>query len=218
MRRFAAKLTLQCHCSSAYAYIGLDFLLRMPQKPSSYSSRTSTSLKVRPFAPETLLRRPWRDGVPLFELSPVLSYGLAPVVRTSNPRIPLNLKGLPAKKACVWPAVPLAIPRCAPYLTLSPRRFSLPATSMTARPNHRSAASGQSGARTSVVPPIVILIRRVGWLCVSRCSQLFHSGRFSVARFHNARKMASAHPVQATSSIQPLPSLVSDSKTCCDQR
>ncbi len=48
MRRFAAKLTLQCHFSSCFNfYLGLDFLLELSQNQAPHSSRPSTSGKAR---------------------------------------------------------------------------------------------------------------------------------------------------------------------------
>src|SRR5712664_2758232 len=86
---------------------------------------------------------------------------------------------------------------------------------MTARPNHLPAASTCTpGLRTASRrrPGIPI---RYPWLalCLALLAILSTLAGFQVARFHDVwAKWLSARPVQTASSIQPLPSLVSDSK------
>src|ERR1700704_3564720 len=86
---------------------------------------------------------------------------------------------------------------------------------MTARPNHRSAASGATlKPHVRSHRPSGILIRP-GRLAVllALLAALSTASGFQVARFHDVwAKWLAAHPVQAASSIQPLPSLVSDSR------
>src|SRR6266850_3129204 len=166
-------------------------------------------------APGHFCGRPCRDGVSLFNPSLFFRTVSHSAVRTSHSPNPTEPKGFACEKACVWPAVPLAILAVPPILTLSPRRFLCAATSMTARPNHRSAASGATpGPHVRSYRASSILIRpgRLA-LCFALLAALSTAAGFQVARFHNVwARWLSAHPVQATSSIQPLPSLVSDSK------
>ena len=70
---------------------------------------------------QTLLRE--RDGVSLFNPSLFFRTVSHSAVRTSNSPNPTEPKGFACEKACVWPAVPLAILALPPYLALSPRRF-----------------------------------------------------------------------------------------------
>src|SRR5882762_6342564 len=87
MRRFAAKLTLQCHFSSCFNfYLGLDFLLELSQNQAPHSSRPSTSGKARLLHAGGSARANWfrmvlRDDLPhLLALppssGPVLSDGI----------------------------------------------------------------------------------------------------------------------------------------------
>ena len=83
---------------------------------------------------------------------------------------------------------------------------------MTARPNHLPAAS--EATPEPLVRASAVLIRP-GWLalCLALLAALSTAAGFQVARFHDVwAKWLAAHPVQAASSIQPLPSLVSDSR------
>src|SRR6267378_2771327 len=86
---------------------------------------------------------------------------------------------------------------------------------MSAPSNRLSAASRHTpGLRTASRggPGIPI---RYPWLllCLALLAILSTLAGFQLARFHDVwAKWLSAHPVQAASSIQPLPSLVSDSK------
>jgi len=144
MRRFAAKLTLQCHCSFRLRLILAWFcLLRNCRKNSSYSRRPSTP-QVRPFAPRTFCGSLGAADSVVVSTLPVL------FVRSRTPWYvpvtpdPTEPKGFACEKACVWPAVPLAILAVPLTLTLSPRRFLARRTSMTARPNHRSLPPGPS--------------------------------------------------------------------------
>src|SRR6266850_1394598 len=157
-------------------------------------------------APGHFCGRPCRDGVSLFNPSLFFRTVSHSAVRTSNSPNPTEPKGFACEKACVWPAVPLAILAVPPILTLSPRRFLCAATSMTARPNHRSAASGATpGPHVRSYRASSILIRpgRLA-LCFALLAALSTAAGFQVARFHNVwARWLSAHPVQATSSIQP---------------
>jgi len=67
--------------------------------------------------------RPCGDGRVIVRPLPVLSYGLALAVRTSNSPNPTEPKGFACEKACVWPAVPLAIPALPPILRLARAGF-----------------------------------------------------------------------------------------------
>jgi HEAT repeat protein len=86
---------------------------------------------------------------------------------------------------------------------------------MTTRPNHLPVASRAT--------PEPLLGSHRAWathlrpgrvaLCLALLGAVSTAAGFQVARFQNAwAKWLSAHPVQAASSIQPLPSLVSDSR------
>jgi hypothetical protein len=96
MRRFAAKLTLQCHCSSCLRYIlAWIFYSECRKNQAPYSSRPSTSLKAQ--VDVSVIR-------PLFFRTVARS-----AVRTSNSPNPTEPTGVARKNARVWPAVPLAI-------------------------------------------------------------------------------------------------------------
>src|SRR6266403_4323788 len=86
---------------------------------------------------------------------------------------------------------------------------------MNARPNHRSAASGETPeplVGSHRASAILIHPRRLA-LCLALLAALSTAAGFQVARFHDLwAKWRSPNPAQAASSIQPLPSLVSDSK------
>src|SRR5467141_2467830 len=86
---------------------------------------------------------------------------------------------------------------------------------MTARPNHRSPAAGATPEpRVGSHRASSILIRpgRLA-LCLALLAALSTAAGFQVARFHDVwATWLSLHPVQAASSIEPSPSLVSDSK------
>ncbi len=86
---------------------------------------------------------------------------------------------------------------------------------MSAPSNRLSAASRHTpGLRAASRrgPEIPIRYRWLA-LCLALLAILSTLAGFQAARFHNVwAKWLSAHPIQAASSIQPLPSLVSDSK------
>jgi HEAT repeat protein len=86
---------------------------------------------------------------------------------------------------------------------------------MNTWPNHLSAASGRTpGQPTAAHHKSGIPIRPL-WLalCLALLAVLSTAAGFQVARFQATwAKWLSPHPVQAPSSIQPSPSLVSDSK------
>jgi len=85
---------------------------------------------------------------------------------------------------------------------------------MNARPNQLPAVSRAPGQRTASRRGLGISIRpRWFALCLALLGVLSTAAGFQVARFHDVwAKWLSLHPVQAASSIQPSPSLVSDSK------
>src|SRR6266851_1968564 len=76
---------------------------------------------ARPLRPDTFAGA--RDGVSLFNPSLFFRTVSHSAVRTSNSPNLTEPKGFACEKACVWPAVPLAILALPPYLALSPRRF-----------------------------------------------------------------------------------------------
>ncbi len=86
---------------------------------------------------------------------------------------------------------------------------------MTALPNIRSAASEatpEPHVRSHRASAVLIRPGRVA-LFLALLAALSTAAGFQVARFHDVwAKWLAAHPVQAASSIQPLPSLVSDSR------
>src|SRR5258708_21770812 len=86
---------------------------------------------------------------------------------------------------------------------------------MTARPNHVSAASGATPEPLAASHRASAILIRPRWLatCLALLAFLSAAAGFQVARFHDIwAKWLTPHPVQAASSIQASPSLVSDSK------
>jgi hypothetical protein len=73
--------------------------------------------------PGHLCGRPCGDGVSLFDLSLFFRTVSHSAVRTSNSPNPTEPKGFACEKACVWPAVPLAIPALPPILRLARAGF-----------------------------------------------------------------------------------------------
>src|SRR6266403_6271110 len=86
---------------------------------------------------------------------------------------------------------------------------------MTVQPNHQTSASEATPeplVRSHRASAILIRPGRVA-LFLALLAALSTAAGFQVARFHDVwAKWLGAHPVPAASSIQPLPSLVSESR------
>jgi hypothetical protein len=176
----------------------------MSQNQAPYSSRPSTSLKVRPFAPfaprmicgcglhsEWLRGRgplrpePLREALPRRRLvvQPSLFFRTVShsAVRTSYSLNPTEPKGFACEKACVWPAVPLAIPALPPILRLARAGFFTRGNihDRPAKPSIR-CLRGNSGAARRLAPRIGHTYSPASASFVSRTARSsFHSGRFS---------------------------------------
>jgi len=141
MRRFAAKLTLQCHFSSCFNfYLGLDFLLELSQNQAPHSSRPSTSGKARlctrctrRLCTRVVLHAPigsgWFSGTTCLiswrcHLPQALFFrtGFERTRRTSNTSNRIEAAGFASKKEFRWPRVPLLPSFPPPNLLLSVRR------------------------------------------------------------------------------------------------